>query len=300
MTQPNAPTDLRLLAVSFGAIFVAELGDKTQLTTLTFAADSPGFRMIIFAAAAAALVASALLGVLLGDLLARFVKPRVLNVIAAGIFLVCAVLFTVRFFMAGGDGAEAEQVSATEQASRSPWAAFALTFAAIFVAELGDKTQLATLSLAAGHRHARWLVFAGSSVALIASAALAAIVGGVLGDLVRSPYLGLVAAAVFALLGLAFLFGWAEKGKREFRWLAGELERMYEREHCRQCVRFMRLLEHVEDIGSDVVTEQVEKLLAPQDQWQREPCGRRCFVDDLHERLHEKLDHEDTAPLRRE
>jgi len=53
----------------------------------------------------------------------------------------------------------------------------------VLLAELGDKTQLATLALSAGG-HARWLVFLGAALALIASSAVAVLVGGALGQVV--------------------------------------------------------------------------------------------------------------------
>jgi len=66
--------DWRLFATTFGAIFLAELGDKTQLATLGFAAGTPS-RMTIFLASSCALVATSAIAVLAGDLVARAIPP---------------------------------------------------------------------------------------------------------------------------------------------------------------------------------------------------------------------------------
>jgi len=289
--------DLRLFGVTVAAIFVAELGDKTQLTTLAFSANTPGYRLIIFAASAGALVLTSFLGVLLGDLLARIARPRTLNTVAGIVFLICAALFVLRFALAGTP----EPSAATDPMSggRTPWEAFGFTFAAIFVAELGDKTQLATLSLAAGHRHARWVVFAGSSMALVAAAGLACLVGGALGEAFQSRYLSLAAAVIFTALGVAFLMGWSEKGRREFAWLVKQIDELYEDDCCRNCARFMEFLMHVRDIGSETVSRKVEERLVPKDRWQERDCGEQCRVDALHRRWHERFEHKDETPLKK-
>lgn len=81
---------------------------------------------------------------------------------------------------------------------------FLATFATIFLAELGDKTQLATLSLAAGGS-SRWVVFAGSALALVATSALAVLGGEALGRVIPPLWLRRGAGALFILLGILFL-----------------------------------------------------------------------------------------------
>jgi putative Ca2+/H+ antiporter (TMEM165/GDT1 family) len=89
------------------------------------------------------------------------------------------------------------------------WKLFASTFAAIFIAEIGDKTQLATLSLAAGGS-SRWMVFAGAALALVATSAIAVLVGEALARAVPPIYLQRTAGVVFLVLGVLFLFGRGE------------------------------------------------------------------------------------------
>jgi putative Ca2+/H+ antiporter (TMEM165/GDT1 family) len=74
--------DIRLFATVFATVFLAELGDKTQLATLLYAADAENSRWVVFAGAAVALVATSALGVLAGSALARYVDERTLGWLA--------------------------------------------------------------------------------------------------------------------------------------------------------------------------------------------------------------------------
>jgi putative Ca2+/H+ antiporter (TMEM165/GDT1 family) len=83
------------------------------------------------------------------------------------------------------------------------WKLFASTFAAIFLAEMGDKTQLATLSLAAGG--SRWVVFAASATALVATSAVAVLAGEAVSRIVPPVWIRRAAGALFLVLGILFL-----------------------------------------------------------------------------------------------
>jgi putative Ca2+/H+ antiporter (TMEM165/GDT1 family) len=74
--------DLRMLATVFASIFMAELGDKTQLATLLYASQGETSRWTIFLGAASALVVTSAIGVLAGGLVSELVSPRVLNWVA--------------------------------------------------------------------------------------------------------------------------------------------------------------------------------------------------------------------------
>lgn len=74
--------DLKALATVFSVIFLAELGDKTQLATLLFAAEAKHSAWLVFVAASLALVCAAGLGVLAGGFLAKHVDTRALSIIA--------------------------------------------------------------------------------------------------------------------------------------------------------------------------------------------------------------------------
>ena len=87
--------DWKLLASTFTLIFLAELGDKTQLATLALAASGKS-RLIVFIGAAAALIATSGLAVLLGEGIARAVPAVWIRRFAGLGFLVLGVLFLVR------------------------------------------------------------------------------------------------------------------------------------------------------------------------------------------------------------
>jgi putative Ca2+/H+ antiporter (TMEM165/GDT1 family) len=74
--------DFKALLTVFATIFMAELGDKTQLATVLFAADSKLNPWLIFLASAAALVCAAGLGVLAGGWVSRHVDTRILSIVA--------------------------------------------------------------------------------------------------------------------------------------------------------------------------------------------------------------------------
>lgn len=84
------------------------------------------------------------------------------------------------------------------------WKLLASTFGVVFLAELGDKTQLATLSLAAGGS-SRWVVFAGSAAALVATSAIAVVAGEALSRIVSPEWLKRGAGVMFLVLGAVFL-----------------------------------------------------------------------------------------------
>jgi putative Ca2+/H+ antiporter (TMEM165/GDT1 family) len=80
--------ELKTLIAIFGTVFLAELGDKTQLATLLFASDQKNSPLGVFFAASAALVATSAIGVAAGTLLSQYVNARYLSVLAGAGFMV--------------------------------------------------------------------------------------------------------------------------------------------------------------------------------------------------------------------
>ena len=74
--------DLKLFSTVFGTVFVAELGDKTQLATLLYAADAHSPKLTVFAGSAAALVLTSAIGVAAGTFISQHVGPQVLSWLA--------------------------------------------------------------------------------------------------------------------------------------------------------------------------------------------------------------------------
>lgn len=86
------------------------------------------------------------------------------------------------------------------------WKLFLSTFGVIFLAEIGDKTQLATLSLAAGGS-SRWIVFAGAALALVATSAIAVLAGEAVSRLFPPLWMQRAAGVSFLILGVWMLLG---------------------------------------------------------------------------------------------
>jgi putative Ca2+/H+ antiporter (TMEM165/GDT1 family) len=83
--------DLKTLLTVFGSVFVAELGDKTQLATLLFASDKQVSKLTVFIGAASALVLTSAIGVLVGALLSEHINERYLRYIAGIGFIAIGV-----------------------------------------------------------------------------------------------------------------------------------------------------------------------------------------------------------------
>ena len=83
--------DLRIVATVFGALFLAELGDKTQLAVISFVASGQP-ALPVFTGASLALVASTAVAVLGGEGLVRLIPAEVLQLVAAAVFVIVGVL----------------------------------------------------------------------------------------------------------------------------------------------------------------------------------------------------------------
>lgn len=182
-------TFLGAVLVAFGVIFVAELGDKTQLLALNFGARYPlrvvlvGLTIGFAAAGAVAAVVGGLLGAALPD--------RALAIGGGVVFLLFAVLALRE---------QADDHTARIVSTSSAIASIAITIA---IGELGDKTQLATATLAArGQPFATWLGATGGEVA---AGLLGAIAGSTIGKRLPPDVLRYASAGMFAIFGLVML-----------------------------------------------------------------------------------------------
>jgi len=86
--------DWKIFAIIFGVVFIAELGDKTQLATMLFASDKEVSKLTVFIAASFALIVATALGVLAGSLLSSYINEKYLHYIA-GVGFVAIGLFTL-------------------------------------------------------------------------------------------------------------------------------------------------------------------------------------------------------------
>lgn len=188
------PIPVYAFLLSTAVIFVAELGDKSQLMAMTFAARYRARDVLIGITAATALVhlASVGIGYFIGDAFSEY--QNWIGIVAGVAFLAFAA-WTLR-----GDELTEDEAN---KARGATGAAILAVGTAFFLAELGDKTMLATITLATQEG---WLgTWIGSTVGMVAADALAIVVGAVLGKKLPENVIKYGAAALFALFGIALI-----------------------------------------------------------------------------------------------
>ncbi len=178
--------------LSFGIIFVAELGDKSQLMALTFAARYRALPILIGITIATAVVHA--FSVVVGAALGVAMPTKAVNVVAGLAFLGFAA-WTLR-----GDELDDDEASRADRRTRSAIMAAA---AAFFLAELGDKTMLATITLAT--KEGLWGTWIGSTVGMVAADALAIVVGQQLGARLPERSIRIGASVLFVVFGVVLL-----------------------------------------------------------------------------------------------
>jgi putative Ca2+/H+ antiporter (TMEM165/GDT1 family) len=183
---------MQAFLVATGTIALAEIGDKTQLLALLLATR---FRnpWPIVAGIVVATLANHLLAALAGLWLGRWLQPQWLRGLLGLGFLAMAAW-------------SLKPDKADEQSDRGHWGAFLATAVAFFLAEIGDKTQVATLMLGARFG-TLWPVVAGTTLGMLIADVPAVFLGQ---RITRWATLGTIryaAAALFVLLGVATLLG---------------------------------------------------------------------------------------------
>jgi Ca2+/H+ antiporter, TMEM165/GDT1 family len=180
---------LAATALSFAVIFVAELGDKSQLMALTFATRFRLWPTLTGITVATALVHLVSVGIGYG--LGATLPTDWISLIAGVAFLVFGA-WTLR-----GDSLTEEEKDKAEHATGSAMLAVGGAF---FLAELGDKTMLATITLATQHG---WFgTWVGSTIGMVVADALAILVGRLVGRHLPDKLIKYGAAALFAIFGI--------------------------------------------------------------------------------------------------
>lgn len=178
--------------LSFGVIFLAELGDKSQLMALAFATRYRPSQVLAGITIATAVVHAG--SVVAGAAFAAALPTRAIG-IAGGLAFLGFAGWTIR-----GDRLTEEERDRARRPARSAIVAVGTAF---FLAELGDKTMIATITLAAGEEAiGTWL---GSTLGMVAADALAIVVGRVLGTRLPERAGSRFAAASFVVFGVLLL-----------------------------------------------------------------------------------------------
>jgi putative Ca2+/H+ antiporter (TMEM165/GDT1 family) len=186
---------MHALLLSFAVIFVAELGDKSQLMALTFAARYPPLPILVGITIATAVVHAA--SVLVGAVVAVSLPTDAIN-IAAGVAFLLFAAWTIR-----GDSLDDDDAGKAARSERSNRSAVLAASGAFFLAELGDKTMLATITLATTEGlFGTWL---GSTLGMVAADALAILVGSLVGRRLPERAIAIGAAVMFVLFGVVLI-----------------------------------------------------------------------------------------------
>jgi putative Ca2+/H+ antiporter (TMEM165/GDT1 family) len=181
--------------VSTGIVALAEMGDKTQLLSLVLAARFRKPWPIVLGILVATLANHGLAGAA-GAWVTTFVGPQVLRWVLGGSFIAMALWMLVPDKLDEGDAPKAPRLGV-----------FGTTLVAFFLAEMGDKTQVATVMLAAQY-HAWLTVVIGTTLGMMLANAPVVWFGDRVTRRVPIRIVHRVSAAIFAVLGAAALVQW--------------------------------------------------------------------------------------------
>jgi len=195
--------DLAVIGITFGAIFLVELPDKTFITALVL---STRYRpLLVWIGVGLAFGVQTAVAVTAGALV-TLLPDAVIKSVAAAIFLIGAVLLFRTAPSADAEEQEAEQeYAARATESKTGLKAVGAAFLVLFAAEWGDLSQLLTISLVAQY-HEHLEVFLGAWGALLTVSGLAVIAGRVLLRYMRLSLLHYIGSAVCLTLGVATLY----------------------------------------------------------------------------------------------
>jgi putative Ca2+/H+ antiporter (TMEM165/GDT1 family) len=189
--------DLESLLISTGVVALAEIGDKTQLLAFVLAARFRKPLPIIAGIFLATVVNHGLAGAL-GAWITSVVSPEVLRW-ALGLSFIGMAVWTLI----------PDKIDEGELRIAGRWGVFVTTLVAFFLAEMGDKTQIATVAMAV-HYAAPVMVVVGTTLGMLIADVPAVFVGDRLAHRIPMRLVHAVAAAIFAALGMATLLGWGE------------------------------------------------------------------------------------------
>ena len=178
--------------VSTGIVALAEMGDKTQLLALILAVRFRKPIPIVLGIFVATIVNHGLAGAL-GAWLTQVMGPDVLRWVLGASFIAMALWMLVP-----------DSIDEEEEGAEPRWGVFGTTVVAFFLAEMGDKTQIATVMLAARF-DAYWWVVAGTTLGMMLANVPVVYLGERMTRLVPMRVVHIVSALVFVVLGVLAL-----------------------------------------------------------------------------------------------
>ncbi len=180
--------------ISTGIVALAEMGDKTQLLSLVLAARFRKPWPIVLGIFVATLANHALAGAV-GSWVTTVLGPDVLRWVLGASFIAMAVWMLIPDKLDDGD----------TPSGTSQWGVFGTTLIAFFLAEMGDKTQIATVMLAAQYNAYLWVV-AGTTLGMMIANAPVVWLGDKITRKVPIRAVHLISAVIFLVLGLLAIF----------------------------------------------------------------------------------------------
>ena len=190
---PASELLMEALFVSTGVIALAEIGDKTQLLAFILAARFKKPLPIITGILAATLPNHGLAGAF-GAWITTVISPDVMRWVLGGSFIAMAIWTLIP-----------DKIEEEETQIASKLGVFGATFVTFFLAEMGDKTQIATVAMAA-HYGAPFLVIMGTTLGMLIADVPAVFVGNKFAAKIPMKLVHSIAAGIFAVMGLLTLF----------------------------------------------------------------------------------------------
>lgn len=182
------------LLVSTGVVALAEIGDKTQLLAFILAARFKKPIPIILGILVATIINHGLAGAL-GAWITSAVTPEILRWVLGLSFIGMAIWTMIP-----------DKIEEEETKVALKFGVFGATLITFFLAEMGDKTQIATVAMAA-HYAAPLMVVIGTTLGMLIADVPAVFIGDKLANKIPMKLVHSIAAAIFAILGIATLFG---------------------------------------------------------------------------------------------
>ncbi|MFX0075925.1 MAG: TMEM165/GDT1 family protein [Candidatus Hermodarchaeota archaeon] len=213
--------DIAVFLITYGILFIGELGDKTQLIVFNLALEFKKFYKVgIGATLGFAVIVT--IGIVFGSLITEFIPLNIISIIS-GVLFIAIGLFELRDIKSlylnerklrsktennYQNNIEKKDIE-SKKAEKFAWLKknpYLAGFGFIFLMELGDKTQLLTITLASIHA-APIEVWLGAFLALISVAWIGIFAGGLIAKKVPKFYLKVVAVSIFIIVGVFVLIG---------------------------------------------------------------------------------------------
>ncbi len=181
-----------IIAITFATVSVAELGDKSQLITISLASKYSN-RKKVFLGLVAGTATVTIISVTIGSLVFQFIPMTIVKMLASLIFIIFGILILT------------QKNKENDKSDSKYKGAFSSSFILSIIAEFGDKTQLTIIALTARYS-SPILVFFGAILGLSVITAVGVVLGTKLSKLFNSQKIELITGMVFLAIGIIFFF----------------------------------------------------------------------------------------------